>query len=199
MASSRLDVIVQAIPRLLLVFSMGAAAVPVSVWLTFWGRGSIEHFTLIFLPSILTAPVLGIAAGVLWLFALRVESKRAKKRLRWTSAVALGFVAIGVVLAPSYLPGRLLNYGDIRSARSYCMMLVPRLEAHKEETGLYPETVETLMPKEQPVPRLLQTGEPFYRKAGAAYEFVFRDPSGWDSGNYYFSKDVALQGHWAEW
>ncbi len=43
------------------------------------------------------------------------------------------------------------------------------------------------------------TDEPFYRTVGAAYEFVFADPSGWDSGHYYFSKDVPLRGHWEKW
>jgi hypothetical protein len=32
-------------PRLLLIYAMGTVAVPVSVWLTFWGRGSIGHFS----------------------------------------------------------------------------------------------------------------------------------------------------------
>jgi hypothetical protein len=59
--------------------------------------------------------------------------------------------------------------------------------------------VQELLPEGRPVPRLLQTGEPFYRTVGAAFEFVFRDPSGWDSGHYYFSEDVPLRGHWEQW
>jgi hypothetical protein len=34
---------------------------------------------------------------------------------------------------------------------------------------------------------------------GAEYEFVFADPSGWNSGHYYFSEDVPDRGHWEKW
>ena len=49
------------------------------------------------------------------------------------------------------------------------------------------------------MPRLLRTGKPFYRTVGAEYEFVFSDPSGWESGNLYFSQDVPFLGHWETW
>ena len=132
----RLEVIVQALPRLLLVFAMGVAAIPLAVWLVFWGRGSIEHFAFVFVPTVLLAPVLAIASLGLWLFGFRVDAEETRVRLRWASALALGLTAIAVVIAPTYLPGRLLNSSDVRAARSYCMMLVPRLAAYKEKQGV---------------------------------------------------------------
>ena len=197
--SSKLDVVVHAVPRLLLVFVMGASTIPFAVWLTFWGRGSTEHLTLVLLPALLIGPVMAIASVGLWLLALRPIQDTARNRFRWASALAAGLTAVAFVAAPSYLPGRLLNQGDIRAARSYCMMLVPRLEAYRQEQGAYPPDVRELMQDEWPVPRLLQTDEPFYRPVGAAYEFVFKDPSGWNSGHYYFAEDVPIRGHWQEW
>ena len=196
---SKLDRAIDAAPQLLLVFGMGAAAIPFSLWLVFWGRGSVEHLTWVLMPAVVGAPMLLIASAGLWLLGRRTPSERARKRLAWGSAAALGLAAFAVVVAPSYLPGRLLNYGDVRAARSYCMMLVPRLEAVKRDKGAYPSAVRDLMPEGRPVPRLLRTRQPFYRTVGAAFEFVIHDPSGWDSGHYYFSEDVPLRGHWERW
>ena len=197
--TEKLEVVLHAMPRLLLIYVMGAVAVPASVWLTFWGRGSIEHFSFVFLPAVLLAPVLLLASAAAWLLAMRAGEGAARARLSWTSAWALGFFAVAVVLAPSYLLGVLLNRSDVRAARSYCMMLLPRLAASKEKNGSYPAHVQGLLPEGRPIPRLLQTEEPFYRIVGAEFEFVFRDPSGWDSGHYYFSQDVPTRGHWEEW
>ena len=197
--ASKLDVAVAAMPRLLLVFAMGAAAIPVAVWLVFWGRGSIEHLTRVFLPAVLVGPPLALASAGAWLYSLRVAEAAARSRLGWVAAAMLGVAAVALVVAPSYVAGRMLNASDVRAARSYCMMLVPRLEAYERDTGAYPAEVRELLPEGRPVPRLLQTDEPFYRTVGAAYEFVFADPSGWDSGHYYFSDDVPQRGHWEKW
>lgn len=126
---SKLDGMVQALPRLLLVFAMGAAAVPAAVLATYSWRGSIEHFTWIFLPAVLVGPLLAVAALGLGLFAVRNGVEPTKSRLEWAAAALLRLFAIAFVLAPSYPAGRLLNYRDVRAARSYCMMLVPRIEA----------------------------------------------------------------------
>ena len=46
----------------------------------------------------------------------------------------------------------------------------------------------------------MKASKPFYRMVGAGYEFIFADPSGWNSGHYYyFSEDVPLLGHWETW
>lgn len=196
---TKLDSLTRSMPRLLLVFAMGTLAVPASVAAAFWGRGSIEHFSFVFLPAVLLAPLLALAAAGLWLFATRAESEDVKGRLEWVAAAMLGLTAVAVVLAPSYVAGRLLNFRDVRAARSYCMMLVPRLEAYKEKQGSYPEHVRELMPGFRPLPRLLARDGSFYRRVGARYEFVFADPSGWESGQYYFSEDVTPGGHWEAW
>lgn len=195
----RIEVVVDALPRLLLVFVMGTAAIPLAVWLVFSGRGSIEHFAYVFVPAVLLALVLAIAALALWLFAFRIDDAGTRHRLQWASALALGLSAVAVVVAPSYFLGRVLNYSDIRAARGYCMMLVPRLAAYKERQGMYPENVRDVLPPDRPMPRLLNNGESFYRTVGAEFEFHFRDPSGWDSGNFYFSRDVPSLGHWQTW
>ncbi len=197
--SSKLDATVQAMPHLLLVFAMGAVAIPVAVGLVFWGRGSIEHLTHLFLPAVLVGPPLALASAGAWIYSLRVAEDAPRTRLRWVAAAMLGVAAFALVVAPSYVAGRILNASDIRAARGYCMMLVPRIEAYKREKGTYPAKVQELLPEGRPVPRLLRTDEPFYRTVGAAYEFVFADPSGWDSGHYYFSEDVPLRGHWEKW
>jgi hypothetical protein len=77
--------------------------------------------------------------------------------------------------------------------------LVPRLEAYKEKAGAYPARVSELLPDFRPLPRLLSSDGSFYRTVGARYEFLFADPSGWESGQYYFSDDVAPGGHWQTW
>lgn len=196
---SKLDRLVHALPRLLVVFGSGALAVPVAVAAAYWGRGSIEHFTWVFLPAVLLGPLLALAAAGAWLSALRTPAAAAKSQLKWVAATLLALVAIAFVLAPSYLAGRLLNYRDVRAARSYCMMLVPRLEAYKEKAGAYPVNVAELEPDFRPLPRLLPGDGSFYRTVGARYEFVFADPSGWESGQYYFSEDVSPGGHWETW
>jgi len=196
---SKLDRLIHAAPRLLLVFALGAIAVPASVAFAFWGRGSIEHFSWVFLPAVLLGPLSAIGALGLWIYALRSEAAHAKVRLEWAAAALLSIGVVALVLAPSYLAGRVLNYRDIRAARSYCMMLVPRLEAVKQKAGAYPAQLDGLLPDFRPIPRLLSSDGSFYRAVGAGYEFFFADPSGWESGQYYFSEDVAARGHWETW
>ena len=113
--------------------------------------------------------------------------------------LVLGLFAIAAVLAPSYLAGRVLNYRDVRAARSYCMMLVPRIEAYREKEGAYPVHVRELLPGFREVPRLLSADGSFYQTVGARYEFVFEDPSGWERGHYYFSDEAAPRGRWETW
>jgi hypothetical protein len=88
--ASMLDAAARAVPQLLLVFGMGAAAIPVSVWLVFWGRGSIEHLTWVLVPAVLLAPVLLIASAGVWLWGRRTPHERARRRLHWASALGLG-------------------------------------------------------------------------------------------------------------
>lgn len=197
--ADRLDAAVQAVPRLLLAFALAAAGIPVAVWLVFWGRGSVTHLTHVFLPAVLMGPPLVVAAAGAWLYSLRVAQERPRVALRWLAATLLGLAGFAFVVTPSYVAGRVLNAGDVRAARSYCMLLVPRLEAYRRETGAYPAQVDALLPEGRPVPRLLKTEKPFYRTVGAAFEFEFADPSGWESGHYYFSEDVPLRGHWESW
>jgi hypothetical protein len=195
----RTEVLAHATPKALLIFGMGAAAVPASVVATFWGRGSIEQFSWLFLPAILLGPLCAIASLLIGLLSVRSGLERVRERLRWASAALLGLFAIAAVLAPSYLAGRVLNYRDVRAARSYCMMLVPRVEAYKEKEGAYPAHVGELLPTFREVPRLLPADGSFYRTVGARFEFFFTDPSGWESGHYYFSDDAAPRGRWETW
>jgi len=192
-------VFADAMPKALLVFGMGAAVVPASVYATFWGRGSIEFFSWLFLPAVLLGPLCAIASILVWFLSARAGLEHARERLRWGAAVLLGLFAISVVLAPSYLAGRVLNYQDVRAARSYCMMLVPRIEAYKEKAGVYPAHVRELLPEFRKLPRLLSADGSFYQTVGARFEFVFEDPSGWESGHYYFSDDTAPRGRWETW
>jgi hypothetical protein len=136
---SKLDRLIHAAPRLLFVFAMGAVAVPASVAFTFWGRGSIEQFSWVFLPAVLLGPLSLIGALGLLLYALRSQAAHAKVRL------------------------------------------------------------DGLLPDFRPIPRLLSSDGSFYRTVGAGYEFFFADPSGWESGPYDFSDDVAAHGHWETW
>jgi hypothetical protein len=113
---SKLDRLIHAAPRLLFVFAMGAVAVPASVAFAFWGRGSIEQFSWVFLPAVLLGPLSLIGALGLLLYALRSQAAHAKVRLEWAAAVLRSVSVVALVLAPSYLAGRVLNYGDIRAA-----------------------------------------------------------------------------------
>jgi hypothetical protein len=103
-----------------------------------------------------------------------------------------------LLVAPSYLPGLLLNLQDVNSAQSYCETLMPRLEAHRVQHGTYPATVDSLLPADRPLPRLLRQQE-FYRPIGAGYEFAFLDPSPLMGGHTYFSFDHRPSGRWEHW
>jgi hypothetical protein len=45
-----------------------------------------------------------------------IQAAHAKVRLEWAAAVLRSVSVVALVLAPSYLAGRVLNYGDIRAA-----------------------------------------------------------------------------------
>jgi hypothetical protein len=186
------------LPKLALVAIFALLALPVSVAAVYLGRGSVEHFMLAVAPALLAAPLLAIWGIALWVVTLRVDDPALKGRMQWIGAIMLGLSQLFVLVAPSYLPGLLLNQRDVHAAQSYCETLMPRLESYREANGAYPDSVESLLPKDRPVPRLLRKTE-FYRPIGAGFEFAFQDPSPLIGGHTYFSSDRRPGGRWEHW
>jgi hypothetical protein len=184
--------------QLLLVGIISGAALPVSLFAVLVGRGSVEHFVFTVVPALMGVPLLALWGIVIWLFALRNEDPEIKRRMQWIAAVLVGIGHFFLFLAPSYPSGLLLNHRDIRGARFYCESMMPRLESYREANGVYPTVVDSLMPPDRPVPRLLQ-GKQFYRRVGADYEFSFLDPSPIWGGHTYFSSIVRSRGKWERW
>jgi hypothetical protein len=118
--------------------------------------------------------------------------------MQWIAAALVGIGHFFLLLAPSYPSGLLLNYRDVRGARFYCESLMPRLESYREAHDVYPAVVDSLLPAERPLPRLLK-GRQFYRRVGADYEFAFLDPSPISGGYSYFSSTVRSLGEWERW
>ena len=186
------------IRQLLLVGILGGAALPVSLVAVLVGRGSVEHFVFAVVPALLGVPLLALWGIVIWLFALRNEDPEVRRRMQWIAAVLVGVGHFFLLLAPSYPSGLLLNYRDVRGARFYCESLMPRLESYREAHGVYPTVVDSLLPPERPLPRLLK-GRRFYRRVGADFEFAFLDPSPIWGGHSYFSSTARSRGKWERW
>lgn len=190
--------LLRAAPRLALVLGLAALGLPAAVLATFLGRGSVEHLLLATIPSLVLAPVLILAGGVLWIWGFRVESVPSGRRLRWVAAFLVGLAGFFLVLAPSYLPGMVLHHRDVSGAMRYCDDLVPRLEAWKDKRGEYPATIDVVLPAERPTPRLLR-GSSFYRRLGSGYELVFLDPAEILGGYSYFFPETTARGRWEHW
>ena len=184
--------------QLLLVGIIGGAALPVSLVAVFVGRGSIEHLVFAVVPALLGVPLLVLWGIVIWLIALRNKDPDIRRRIQWIAAALVGIGHFFLLLAPSYPSGLLLNYRDVRGARFYCESLMPRLESYREAHDVYPAVVDSLLPSERPLPRLLK-GRQFYRRVGADYEFAFLDPSPISGGYSYFSSTVRSRGKWERW
>jgi hypothetical protein len=118
--------------------------------------------------------------------------------MQWIAAILVGVGHFFLFLVPSYPSGLLLGYRDVRGARFYCESLMPRLESYRAARGNYPAAVDSLLPADRPMPRLLQ-GRQFYRTIGAEYEFSFLDPSPIWGGHTYFSSTARSRGKWESW
>lgn len=190
--------LVAAAPRLLAVLAVAAAAAPASVLAVLLLRGSTTHFLVAVLPAVALAPIAALLGAGLWLASLRGDEPGRRARTRWIAALLFGVALFCLLLAPSYLVGLAVGSHDVRAAQRYCMTLVPRLEALREQDGEYPVSIQPALPTERPIPRLLED-RVFYQRVGEGFEFTIPDPSGLDAGYQYFSPTSRARGRWDRW
>ena len=67
---------------------------------------------------------------------------------------------------------------DVADARSYCEKLVPGIEAHKQATDTYPESLDGIVPPGRPLPRLLRARNLLFYPTAAdgSYMLQFHAP-----------------------
>lgn len=108
--------------------------------------------------------VVVVGAPALVVFAVTKRDGRIHSLAR----VALVFMVVQCLVFPL---GFRLREQDIRAARAYCDSITLRLEAEKQTRGVYPDGIETLIPKGPP-PRLVAASR-VYTGRQDQYELSF--------------------------
>lgn len=151
----------------------GALGVGVAIAVAHWARGTVFHFGLSGW-SFWGAFYLGGAGLVCHQFAKQFDLKA----LRWAKGalLTLSFFLIFPMLSIFY--GARFAEADVREAENFCRrQIFPFLEAHKEQTGSYPEKVEDTVRKMNNLPRLFR-GYVVYEidQDGQSFILGFSDP-----------------------
>ena len=151
----------------------GALGVGVAIAVAHWARGTFFHFALAGW-SFWGVFYLGGA----WLVCHQFAKQFDLKALRWAkrALLALSFFLIFPMLSIFY--GARIAKADVREAENFCeQYILPFLEAHKEQTGSYPEKVEDAIRKMNNLPRLFR-GYVVYEidQDGQSFVLGFSDP-----------------------
>jgi hypothetical protein len=134
------------------------------------GRGSYAYVTLTIKCIAMVGAPTFVASIV-----LMISGREKRPRLFLAGyALNLASMVIGLMVVSGFI-GLFIAAGDVKDARMYCDMLIPRLETYKEQSGHYPADVNAVSTG-QCEPRLL-TGSRFYIPQSDGYVMEFRDPS----------------------
>ncbi len=98
------------------------------------------------------------------------------------------------LLQLAYIPtAQALRHQQVTQAQTYMASLMPRLEAYKEQHGVYPSRVEAILTDDTSLPLLLQlqgnvpmefNNRHFYFQRGTTYGFRFYLPDGFIGFSY---------------
>lgn len=140
--------------------------------LVYRGHGEVEFLVMgIVLYVAVPLGIVGFAAlllGKLWF----------GRKLKWVGIIALAGAEVLVVeLLISSPLGYMVQEHDVAEARAYCESLIDDLEAHRERTGSYPETLDEIQPERRQLPHLLRNTEFYSReREGDSFSFKFELP-----------------------
>jgi hypothetical protein len=135
-----------------------------------YGRGSCRHTMLVLQGMLFLGLPLFIAGLVLMIIGY---DKRWKVFLVGYS-LNLASLVTGLMLVSACI-GMFVATGDVKDAKAYCQGLAGRLEKYKQDTGNYPQRIETVAARENEP--LLLKGKQFYVLQAKGYVLEFRDPS----------------------
>ena len=123
-----------------------------------------------FIVFLIGLPVFFIGLALWW------ASKTSNStRLQRTSTILL---VISGLLIPQWVAipfGQEISFRDVQKAKDYCESIIPSLENYKQMNGNYPETLDTILPQNEELPLLLQSGK-FYSGGLNGFQFSFVQP-----------------------
>lgn len=139
----------------------------------------IIHILTLF--CVIVAGIIGIVATlVVWLFRRR----RGESYGHWAAACAF----VMVIHLVAYYTGVILSDYQVAQAKSYCEMLIPRVDSVQTASGRYPAEIDPLLGSDPDLPLLLERAydtslhwlanrSSFYSADSSSYSFDFPGPS----------------------
>ncbi|MBI3324143.1 MAG: hypothetical protein HYZ92_02580 [Candidatus Omnitrophica bacterium] len=120
-----------------------------------------------------------VVAGPLAFGALALSLAARRRPSRWLQGLSEVCYACSLIILMLFLSIPLtapISTYEIFLARRYCARIIQQLEAQHQSTGVYPETIDRLIPVGQKKPRFLSGPAPIYRKEGETFLLWFWDP-----------------------
>ena len=166
------------------------ASLSVAVLLAYFARWQTAIVGIIPLLSGLVGFLLILFALITWGLA-KVRGSAGQRRMRSKFPLLAGVLLL-VQLA--YIPtAQALRHQAVNQAQTFMASLMPRLEAYKEQHGVYPSAVEAILTDVITPPALLRlqgnvplefNNQHFYFQQGTTYGFRFYLPDGFIGFSY---------------
>lgn len=174
--------------KLLTLLAGGLLGLVLAVILAFVARGEFAQFFIVVVIVLYgAAPATGV--GVL---AFIVSKFHKPRLMRWVGTAGLTLALILVLQVLSLPIGYELQEQDTVEARQYCESLIASLNAHQEQTGGYPDTIDQFPSAQNPAPRLIDTAR-FYSTDGKSFTLRFDVDDGFLSTIHYYDSKT---GQW---
>lgn len=165
------------------------ASLSIAALLAYSTRWYLAIFGLIPLLSGLLGVLMFILAVILYVFA----KIRRSPGLRGRGNILL-LAGLFFLMQLVYLPlARSFRDREVSRAQEFIEMLIPRLEAYRDQHGAYPAAVASILDEEAPLPPLLRLSgdfprafdnRDFYFQRGTTYGFRFVLPDGFIGFDY---------------
>jgi hypothetical protein len=152
-----------------------------------FGRGAFGHGIIV----IGLIAYIAVPATLLGLVGVALGQPLSNARTMSRIAFAVALVATSTLVSLPIGTAKLEQ--DIQAAEGYCESLIPRLEAHKRQHGMYPSDLGSVGELAEP-PRLLKDW-PYYGTNGSEFWFSFDNPAGMMNGYMYDSRTK----RWDKW
>lgn len=167
-----------------IVIALGAAGI-LNTWAVMLGRGTHAHISAVLHVILLV----GLPAFVISL-VLMCAGREKYPRLFLVGYMANLVSLVIFLMLFSACIGLVMAASETKRAIAYCESLIPRLELHRQQTGMYPDTIEAIASREHEPPLL--RGRRFYIPQGDGYVLEFPRPQKkWEMMEY-----ASWEGRW---
>jgi hypothetical protein len=149
---------------------VAAAALAANALFILWGRHTFMPLGIVWVSAVLLGILLLALAAILRAFNKARPDPAARLSIRMSVASAM----VCFALLPSVPILKHRHRVDLDAARARAEALIPALDAHREATGFYPDTLQPVAGRD-PLPWLLTEADA-YRSTGTGYVLQIRHP-----------------------